>query len=73
MTTAALALVVAIKVGELVSYTHTGTQQTICARVASLDLAAGDVPAAWIVNAGDAPRGMVHVQLVDLRPGCARP
>ena len=70
MTAAAIAVATAIEVGQLVTFTRPGMLDAVCVRVTSLDLAPGDVPAAWIVYLGAAPQHAQHVRLADLRPGC---
>lgn len=69
-TAAAIALASVLQVGELVTFTHAGTLDAICARVSVVDLGPGDVPGAWIVSTGGAPRAALHVPLIELRPGC---
>lgn len=73
MSAAALVLAAAFEVGQLVTFTRPGMLDAVCARVTSLDLAPGNVPAAWIAYIGTAPQHAQHVQLVDIRPGCDLP
>ena len=67
-----IAAALAITVGELVTFKLDRADTFVrCGHVTHVQELPGGVPGAWVVEAGDAPRRMVSVQLVDLRRGCA--
>lgn len=61
-----------IAIGELVTFKLNQADSDVrCGRLAYVQQLPGGVPSGWIVETGAAPHRMVHLQLVDVRKGCA--
>lgn len=67
-----IAAALSIAVGELVTFKlDQADTNARCGRVMYVQELPGGTPSGWIVETGAAPHRMVHVQLADVRRGCA--